>query len=92
MKMIIITNIIEAVGFVAFLSCRESRYLLFLTENYVALDILQHYLRDLNAAQLMAEGTPELLEPHILFGSCFPKDNQYIQVSIKNNVVLSRVS
>ena len=58
----------------------------------MALDILQHYLRDLNAAQLMAEGIPELLEPHILFGSCFPKDSQYIQVSVKNNVVLSRVS
>lgn len=62
--------------------CRESRYLLFLTENYVALDILKHYLGTVNAIhQLdMAEGQPEEMEPYILFGSSFPKDKEYTQV------------
>ena len=64
-------------------SYRENRYLLFLTENYVALDILKRFLSDLNSAQLTsADGTAEVLEPHVLFGSCFPKDNRYIQVII----------
>lgn len=55
---------------------RESRYLLFLTENYVALDILKHYLGNVN----LAEGYHEEMEPYILFGSSFPKDKEYTQV------------
>ena len=57
---------------------RESRYLLFLTENYVALDILKHYLGNTN----LAEGHHEEMEPYILFGSSFPKDKEYTQVII----------
>ena len=69
---------------------RESRYLLFLTENYVALDILKHYLGTVNAMhQLdMAEGQPdhEEMEPYILFGSSFPKDKEYTQVRFSSPV------
>lgn len=61
---------------------RESRYLLFLTENYVALDILKHYLGNVNVMRQLnlAEGQPEEVEPYILFGSSFPKDKEYTQV------------
>ena len=50
---------------------RESRYLLFLTENYAALHILQlHLLFDREDA------------PFVLFGSSFPKDREYTQVDL----------
>lgn len=49
---------------------RESRYLLFLTENYAALRILQQDL-------LFNAENP----PYVLFGSSFPKDREYTQVS-----------
>ena len=55
--------------------CSESRYLLFLTENYAALKILFHYLED-------AVMTHSKVKPFILFGSSFPKDNEYTQVYI----------
>lgn len=48
---------------------RESRYLLFLTENYAALRILQQDL-------LFHAENP----PFVLFGSSFPKDREYTQV------------
>lgn len=51
-----------------FVSNRESRYLLVLTENYAALPIVQEELlkkRD---------------DPVIIFGSSFPKDQEYTQV------------
>ena len=48
---------------------RESRYLLFLTENYAALRILQQDL-------LFDAENP----PFVLFGSSFPKDREYTQV------------
>ena len=48
---------------------RESRYLLFLTENYAALRILQQDL-------LFDAKDP----PFVLFGSSFPKDREYTQV------------
>ena len=50
---------------------RESRYLLFLTENYAALSILQQDL-------LFHAENP----PFVLFGSSFPKDREYTQVFI----------
>ena len=47
--------------------CRESRYLLVLTENYAALRLLQSkFHRD--------------HDPVVIFGSSFPKDQQYTQV------------
>ena len=49
---------------------RENRYLLFLTENHAALQTLQHFLE---------KGTEE---PFILFGSSFPKDQEYTQVGV----------
>ena len=67
---------------------RESRYLLFLTENYVALDILKHYLSDIQHLDLAEQ--PEEMEPYILFGSSFPKDKEYTQV--KFNLVSKRAS
>ena len=48
---------------------RESRYLLFLTENYAALRILQ--------LDLLFD---KKNQPFILFGSSFPKDREYTQV------------
>ena len=47
--------------------CRENRYLLFLTENYSALNILQQ-TNFINH------------EPLVLFGSSFPQDINYTQV------------
>ena len=45
----------------------ESRYLLILTENYAALGLLQHELLQIKDAI-------------IIFGSSFPKDQEYTQV------------
>lgn len=61
----------------AFIS--ENRYLLFLTENYAALDILKHYLH------VGGEGVDDQAltsQPYILFGSSFPKDKEYTQVGV----------
>lgn len=71
----------------------ESRYLLFLTENYAALRILHHYLQDvvrispgdLNDEKPMdtstcSEFSGAHMEPFVLFGSSFPKDKEYTQV------------
>ena len=55
--------------FLIFLSS-ESRYLLFLTENYAALRIFYQYLSDSKST------------PTIIFGSSFPRDQEYTQVSI----------
>ena len=69
-------------------SCRENRYLLFLTENYAALEILKQYLQDLEGEQLFYGINPEEsilkpweMEPFVLFGSSFPRDKEYTQVS-----------
>ena len=51
---------------------RENRYLLFLTENYSALRILQQ-------TDLIGH------DPLILFGSSFPQDINYTQVIINVN-------
>ena len=56
---------------------RESRYLLFMTENFAALRVLQQHL-------LRNEDEP----PFVLFGSSFPKDMEYTQV-IKHYKLLS---
>ena len=71
-------------------SCRENRYLLFLTENYAALEILRHYLNDVvhsSPTDSVAIGDEdggerslEKMEPFILFGSSFPRDKEYTQV------------
>ena len=56
---------------------RESRYLLFMTQNFAALRVLQQHL-------LKGEGQP----PFVLFGSSFPKDMEYTQVIPAYIVVL----
>ena len=68
---------------------RENRYLLFLTENYAALDILKQYLKSQEGDPLFhgscseeASLTPWEMEPFILFGSSFPGDKEYTQVII----------
>ena len=66
---------------------RENRYLLFLTENYAALEILKQYLHDQEgghpAPSDQSEGLkPWEMEPYVLFGSSFPKDKEYTQVSV----------
>ena len=76
----------------------ENRYLLFLTENYAALEVLKHYIHDpqeTSTAQeviheeSMDQGAPseqELeaweMDPYVLFGSSFPKDTEYTQVCL----------
>lgn len=74
---------------------RENRYLLFLTENYVALEILRHYLSDVvpttpaNSTAIISPGNEDdnekllgKMEPFILFGSSFPRDREYTQVCV----------
>ena len=59
----------------------ENRYLLFLTENYAALDILEHYIRGKKHERAVAsEGEDTAAAPFTLFGSSFPKDKDYTQV------------
>ena len=67
---------------------RENRYLLFLTENYAALEILKQYLQDqegghplLSVQSEESSLKPWEMEPFVLFGSSFPKDKEYTQVS-----------
>ena len=63
---------------------RENRYVLFLTENYAALDILINptYLQtDIEFSQMNMDSNEH--QPFILFGSSFPKDKEYTQVSHK---------
>ena len=77
------------------IQCRENRYLLFLTENYAALEILRHYLNDVvqsspvssvaTVAPANYDGSDkslEKMEPFILFGSSFPRDKEYTQVCL----------
>ena len=64
----------------AFYCYSENRYLLFLTENYAALDILRHYLQDALSSTLSDSSIDENTEPFILFGSSFPRDKEYTQV------------
>lgn len=67
-----------------FVTYSENRYLLFLTENYAALEILRHYLHDVvrvsSTTSISEVMTTEEAEPFILFGSSFPKDKDYTQV------------
>ena len=73
--------------------CRENRYLLFLTENYAALQVLKHYLHEVVGlssnvpiSDVLEEDmggeivSRRRIEPFILFGSSFPKDREYTQV------------
>ena len=68
----------------SFIIFSENRYLLILTENYVALDILKHYLSRVDSSQTLSTVNvkQETMEPFVLFGSSFPKDKQYTQVQI----------
>ena len=64
----------------------ENRYLLFLTENYAALEILRHYLNDVMGPTSPTDPLKDRLEnmePFILFGSSFPKDKEYTQVMLQ---------
>ena len=80
----------RAVDFYFALTHRENRYLLFLTENYAALEILKQYLQDQDGQlSLLASRSkpgeeqtlkPWEMEPFVLFGSSFPKDKEYTQV------------
>ena len=61
---------------------RESRYLLFLTENYSAVQTLKHFVvtNCLNLNKNDGDSNEDALEPFVLFGSSFPKDSEYAQV------------
>ena len=67
---------------------RENRYVLFLTENYAALDILKNpknYLSDKinisKSGKQSEEQASKDVQPYVLFGSSFPKDKEYTQVN-----------
>ena len=65
----------------------ENRYVLFLTENYAALDVLKNpnnYLsEDLRISVASGTGSSgSVAPPFILFGSSFPKDKEYTQVKV----------
>ena len=51
--------------------CSENRYLLILTENYAALPIIQQLLLKTSDGAV------------VIFGSSFPNDQEYTQVSSK---------
>ena len=63
--------------YVLFFFHRENRYLLFLTENYAALQTLQHFLETSDPG---AKDDEHHSSPFVLFGSSFPKDKDYTQV------------
>ena len=66
----------------------ENRYLLFLTENYAALDILEHYLKvggdpvKSSSEEPMDSQDDVTSQPFVLFGSSFPKDKEYTEVRL----------
>ena len=92
-------TVIVIVCFFSMSYYRENRYLLFLTENYAALEVLKHYIHDpQSATELMenqeqcppettvvsaVEVNPWEMEPFVLFGSSFPKDTEYTQVKCR---------
>ena len=64
---------------------RENRYVLFLTENYAALDVLKNPRNyssgDVSITLSVSKKQSSVTaEPFILFGSSFPKDKEYTQV------------
>ncbi len=63
-------------------TCSENRYVLFLTENYAALDILKNPKSYLEEGLSISQSENEVadVQPFILFGSSFPKDKEYTQV------------
>ncbi|XP_019862305.1 PREDICTED: E3 ubiquitin-protein ligase rnf213-alpha-like [Amphimedon queenslandica] len=73
----------------------ENRYLLFLTENYAALQVIKHFLHeeigiklDKSLEALSSRGNSEhRMEPFVLFGSSFPKDREYTQVCRNINLI-----
>ena len=68
---------------------RENRYVLFLTENYAALNILKDPRNYLSNRIKIAQGagvpfnkeSMKNIQPFILFGSSFPGDKDYTKVS-----------
>ena len=69
--------------------------MLFLTENYAALQVLKHYLTEdvglkdksesrseesMESTEFNSIRTTTKMEPFILFGSSFPKDREYTQI------------
>ena len=55
--------------------------MLFLTENFAALEILKHFIHDTLRTSLSdRDGEVENTEPFVLFGSSFPKDRTFTQV------------
>uniref|UniRef100_A0A1X7SXU1 Uncharacterized protein n=1 Tax=Amphimedon queenslandica TaxID=400682 RepID=A0A1X7SXU1_AMPQE len=74
---------------------KENRYLLFLTENYAALQVIKHFLHeeigiklDKSLEALSSRGNSEhRMEPFVLFGSSFPKDREYTQVCRNINLI-----
>lgn len=59
---------------------RENRYLLFITENYAALQIIQSHLQNVIELSNNYAKESERTKAFVLFGSSFPKDKMYTQV------------
>ena len=72
---------------------RENQYLLFLTENYAALEILKQYLHDQEGGHPAPSDQlkPWEMEPYVLFGSSFPKDKEYTQVSVESTTAVVKL-
>ena len=70
---------------------RENRYLLCLTENYAALEILKHDQEGGHPAP-SDQLEPWEMEPYVLFGSSFPKDKEYTQVSVESTTAVVKLA
>ena len=75
--------IVKSLNFALFY-LSENRYVLFLTENYAALDILKNPKTYLEEGLTISQTGDEVadVQPFILFGSSFPKDKEYTQVCV----------
>lgn len=75
---------------------RENRYLLFVTENFAALEVLKDFiaatmkkmLKERDGAVENGDSAVENRKPMVLFGSSFPKDCTFTQVFKTRNTVI----
>ena len=70
----------QKVDIISLFHCRDNRYVLFLTENYAALEILKNPKNYLGPVINSTPSDDLSIQPFVLFGSSFPKDKEYTQV------------
>ncbi len=76
----IVNNIFLSYNVAILIFIRENRYILFLTENYAALNILKNPKFLSFNKESITFSDSQSYQPFILFGSSFPKDKEYTQV------------